>query len=201
MYASGADLRKTRYDGQPGPAGSVADATGAPAAFPRKVGAYVIPPGSEEWAAWGESMILSNNYITATATPIGMMPSLGTYGTNIQRGAIGGTWVAKLFAGFKPISWYKVTFQGLYIGDTTKHGNTLNRARRVTGINRDDNTIGWELDLIQDIQIYNNLKWSIGLGYLFAGKALDLWEAPTGVIQNQSPRNPWILATKLRYDF
>jgi hypothetical protein len=197
MYASGADQRKTSRNGLPGTA--VADGAGAPGAITRKVGSYVIPPGSEEWAAWGESLILSNNYITATATPVGMWPSLTQYGTQMTRGAIGGTWVLKFFAGFKPISWYKVTFQGMYIGDTTSHGNTLGDAvKSGTAILRDDKTIGWELDLIQDIQIYNNLKWSIGLGYMFAGKALDQW-GPNVI--NDSPKNPWILATKLRYDF
>jgi hypothetical protein len=200
MYASGADLRKTGFSGLPGQA--VGDAAGAPpGTLARKVGSYVIPPGSEEWAAWGESMILGSNYITATATPLGMYPTLAQYGTNMERGTIGGTWILKAFAGFKPISWYKVTFQGMYIGDTTRHGNTLSIARRPNGVYRDDNTIGWELDLIQDIQIYNNLKWSIGLGYLFAGKALDLWESPGGNIRNVGPKDPWILATKLRYDF
>jgi hypothetical protein len=196
-YASGADLRKTSRNGLPGQA--VADAGGAPGILTTKVGSYVIPPGSEEWSAWGESMILSNNYITATSLPLGMRPSNTVYPTMMSRGAIGGTWILKLFAGFKPISWYKITFQGMYIGDTTKHGNTLGDAVRPTGILRDDKTIGWELDLIQDIQIYKNLKWSIGLGYMFAGNGLDQRVAAT--LRNDSPKDPWILATKLRYDF
>jgi hypothetical protein len=204
-YASGADLRKTSLTGNPGD--PVADATAAPGVLTTKVGSYVIPPGSEEWAAWGESMILSNNYITATAAPIGMWPNLGLYPTQMTRGAIGGTWILKLFASFTPITWYKVTFQGMYIGDTTKHGNTLGDALRASGVLRDDKTIGWELDLINDIQLYKNLKWSIGLGWLFAGNALDqgvkdlalgIYPAP---LRNMSPKDPWIIATKLRYDF
>ena len=197
MYASGADMRKTDRLGVPSAMG-VADG-GTPVGTPKKVGSYVIPPGSEQWAAWGESMIFSNNYITATALPLGMWPSLGTYPLGVNRGAIGGTWVGKIYASVMATPWYKVTLQGLYIGDTTKHGNTLGDAVKVTGRLRDDKSIGFELDLIQDIQIYKNLKWSIGAGILFAGSALD--QNCTIPLFNGSPKDPWILATKLRYDF
>lgn len=218
MYASGADLKRTSRTGLPGEAPADAGAV-ALGSVSRKVGSYVIPPGSEEWAAWGESLILSNNYITATSVPIGQWPALNQYPTQMTRGAIGGTSVLKLFAGFKPISWYKVTFQGMYIWDTTKNGNTLGDAVRpgvfgVAGqpVLRNDKGIGWEFDLLQDIQLYNNLKWSIGIGYLVAGKAMDQSvKTMTGVpvppfvnvvpYRNMSPKDPWILATMLRYDF
>ncbi len=190
MYASGADRKKTDRFGLPG---SVTDN----GTFTRRVGSFVIPPGSEEWAVWGESMILGNNFITATALPQGMWPSLTVYPGQMTRGAIGGTWVAKLYASLKATPWYKVTLQGLYIGDTTKNGNTLGDARKSNGFLRDDKSIGWEFDLINEIQIYANLKWSIGAGYLFAGDALD----QLGNGRNVSPANPWIIATKLRYDF
>ncbi len=192
MYASGADRNKTSRFGLPG------DAT-ANGTFTRRVGGFVIPPGSEEWAVWGESMILGNNFITATALPQGMWPSLTFYPGQMTRGAIGGTWVAKLYASVKATPWYKVTLQGLYIGDTTKNGNTLGDAVKSSGALRNDKSIGWELDLINEIQIYSNLKWSIGGGILFAGDALD--QQVPGLIANSSPHNPWIIATKLRYDF
>jgi hypothetical protein len=195
MYASGADLRKTSRTGLPGE--SVEDNV---AGYSTKVGSYVIPPGSEEWAAWGESMILGSNFITATAYPTGMWPTLGTYPNQVTRGAIGGTWVAKLYGSVKATPWYKVTLQGLYIGDTTKHGNTLGDALKPSGYLRDDKSIGWEFDLINEIQIYKNLKWSVGAGILFAGDALDQYG---GSFANRakSPKDPWMLATKLRYDF
>ena len=193
MYATGADLNKTSRFGLPGEA-----TAGSDPGFTRKVGAYVIPPGSEEWAIWGESMVFNNNYITATATPVTISP-IGQYANNMTRGAIGGTWVGKLFASVSPVPWYKVTLQGMYIGDTTKHGNTLGDAIKHNVTNfRDDKTIGWEVDLLNDIKIYNNLTWSVGGGYLFAGGALD--QNVTAFI-NQAPKNPWIVATKLRYDW
>jgi hypothetical protein len=193
MYASGADLNKTDRLGFPGQA-----TAGSSPGYSSKVGAYVIPPGSEEWAIWGESLVFNVNYITSTALPSTTSP-LGQYPNNMTRGAIGGTWVAKLFASVSPVPWYKVTLQGMYIGDTTKHGNTLGDAIRRDYANyRDDSTIGWEVDLLNDIQIYKNLKWSVGAGLLFAGDALD--QNITGPT-NKSPKNPWMIATKLRYDF
>jgi hypothetical protein len=220
MYASGADLNKTSRAGLPGAgADGPANVGGvAPGSFTRKVGSYVIPPGSEEWAAWGESLILSNNYITATSVPLGLWPALNQYPAAMTRGAIGGTSILKFFAGFKPISWYKVTLQGMYIWDTTSHGNTLGDAVKpgVFGVGgnpvlRNDSSIGFELDLLQDIQLYANLKWSVGIGYLFAGKGMDqAVKTMTGGVppfivippyRNKSPDNPWILATMLRYDF
>jgi hypothetical protein len=199
MYASGADRNKTSEHGLPGQFTDIGTLT-------TKVGSYVVPPGSEEWAAWGESMILGSNFITGTALPQGMWPALAQtgaaagYGNQVTRGAIGGTWVAKLYASVKATPWYKVTLQGLYIGDTTKHGNTLSQGRKWGGELRDDKTIGWEFDLINEIQIYKNLKWSIGAGILFAGDALR--QEGSGVAKpSYAPKDPWIVATKLRYDF
>jgi len=200
MYTSGADQRKTGRLGVPGE--EVADNV---AGYSKKVGSYVVPPGSENFAAWGESLFLGSNYITGTAYPLGMFPSLGAYPLGVNRGAIGGTWVAKLYASMNATPWYKVTLQGLYIGDTTKHGNTLGDAWKGTNWAnarlRDDKDIGFELDLMQDIQIYKNLKWSIGAGILFAGDALDQAVDAAKEPRNKSPKDPWILATKLRYDF
>ena len=190
MYATGADLNKTSRFGYPG------DEVANIGTFSRKVGAYVIPPGSEEWAIWGEAMVFNNNYITGTALPATMSP-LGQYGNNMTRGAIGGSWVAQLFASVSPVPWYKVTLKGMYIGDTTKHGNTLGDAVDLMGL-RDDKGIGWEFDLLNDIKIYNNLTWSVGGGILVAGDALD--QNITGPF-NKSPGNPWVIGTKLRYDF
>jgi hypothetical protein len=193
MYASGADLKKTDRFGLPG---NTAPYAGA---FSSKVGAYVIPPGSEEWAIWGESMVFNCNYITATALPPTMTP-LGFYGQYMTRGAIGGTWVAKLFGSVAPVPWYKVTLQGMYIGDTTKHGNTLGDAyKRGGAILRDDKDIGWEFDLLNDIKIYNNLMLYVGGGILIAGDAMDQYD---GTVRGaSSPKNPWIIGTKLKYSF
>jgi hypothetical protein len=118
-------------------------------------------------------------------------------------GAFGGTWFAKLYASAKITPWYKITLHGLYIGDTTKHGNTLGTALKYPGTGslllRDDNDIGWEFDLIQDFMIYNNLRFNISAGYLIAGDALDIRQNST--FFNRSPSNPWAIKTRLFYTF
>ena len=138
--------------------------------------------------------------MSATATPLTFGVGAVDYTNYVHRGAIGGTWFAKLYGSFKATPWYKVTLQALYIGDTTKHGNTVGDARKLTGGLQDDKTIGWEFDLINEINIYKNLKWDIYGGILFAGDALDQY-AGGFFGNNESPKNPWLIGTKLRYDF
>ncbi len=83
---------------------------------------------------------------------------------------------------------------------------------------RDNNNIGWEFDLLNEIQIYNNLRFFVGGGYLFAGDALDVAMqhragipgAPgsdiTGmaagtIVGNRRADNPWAIRTRLMYTF
>ena len=116
------------------------------------------------------------------------------------RGGLGGAWYTKLYAGYKVIPEYKATFQALYIGDTTKNGNTFGTARSggvATGTLKDDSDIGFELDLINEIQIFKNLKYTIAGGFLFAGNALDLYSGAG----NHSPKDPWIITSNLTYSF
>jgi hypothetical protein len=108
--------------------------------------------------------------------------------------------------------------QGLYIGDTTSGGNTLGTAfrfpylptkpMRLAGVNmlRDDKRIGVELDLINEFQIYNNLRFFVGFGYLFGGDALDVGHIAFNQFNqsiglNRSIANPWALRTRLQYTF
>ena len=187
MYASGADQKKTSDSGLPG--------TGTPYGSPTtKVGSYVTPPGSEQWAG-GESLIAYGSWVCRS--DIGFFVWPWTAGTNLTRGGWGGTWFAKLFAGYKVTPWYKTSLEILYIGDTTQNGNTLGDARS-NGKPRDDRTIGWEFDLIHTFNIYQNLKFEVGMGYLVAGDALDQsWPYE----ENASFKNPWILATHLTFEF
>ncbi len=188
MYASGADQKKTSSSGLPGsitPYGSISS----------KVGSYVIPPGSEQWAG-GESLIVYGSWVSRSEIGYYVFPT--TAGFNITRGGWGGTWFAKLFASYKLTSWYKVSIEGLYVGDTTKNGNTLGNPVKANGQPRDDKTIGWELDWINNFLIYQNLKFDVGLGYLFAGSALEQRGAYG---ENASFTNPWIIATHLTYEF
>jgi hypothetical protein len=191
MYASGADDKKTSRDGLPGK--TVANGT----ALSSKVGSFVVPAGGSQ-VPWAESMFLGGNFSTLVAIPQ-QMAYANPWLTVANRGAIGGTWIAKLWAGYPVTDSYKVTIWGMYIGDTTKNGNTLGDAVKSDGSLRDDKGIGWEFALIQDISIYKNLMLTFGAGYLLAGDALD--QKLAGVNDNKSPENPWIVDFKLCVNF
>jgi hypothetical protein len=118
----------------------------------------------------------------------------------LHRGAFGGTWFAKLYGSAKLTPWYKVTLNALYIGDTTTHGDTFgNSVRPGTAWLKDHKDIGWEFDIINEIWIYQNLRFFVGFGYLIAGGAMDIRQGATGF--NVTPQNPWALRTRLQYVF
>lgn len=183
MYASGSDTHKTSSTGTPDPGVT-------------KVGGYVMPPGSEAFAIFTEGIVFYGTGFNQTSSGIGVA---GNYGS-VSRGTIGGTWMGKLYGSFQATPWYKVTLQGLYIGDTTKHGNTVGTARKADGVTlRDDKTIGWEFDLINEFQIYKNLSYKIGAGILLPGDGLRYWDAATS--SNDKPKTPWAVIGNLTYSF
>jgi hypothetical protein len=242
MYATGADIRRTSSSGLPG----TFVGSGLPGTVPgpgfqfaspqqpfgttnltRRNTSYVVPPGSEQGPSNMESMVVYSMEPGAT----------GGYGiannanyNSLSRGGFGGTWFAKLYASMKLMPWYKVTVQGLYIGDTTKNGDTFGNSVKyiqspITSnggtapmMLRDNSNIGWEFDLINEIQIYNNLRFFIGAGYLFAGDALDVAMQHRGgipgapgsditgmatgtIVGNRKADNPWAIRTRLQYTF
>lgn len=209
-YATGADLNKTSNSGLPGT--EVSGFGVGSGKRTTKVGSYVVPPGAENPGA-NDDMIVFGNLLGAEASPFNFSPGPGVYPNQVHRGSYGGTWFAKAFVGYKIAPWYKINLEGLYIGDTTKNGNTFGDAARAvravvpepetaarpTSIRRDDKTVGWELNLINEINIYKNLKFDVGGGVLFAGDALDQHDSSTN--SNKSPKNPWAIMTKLRYSF
>ncbi len=194
MYASGADANKTSISGLAGT--PVANPAAAPNLSTR-VSSYVIPPGSEQDTNNNESIVV---YGTDAGASGGIGIAKNTNSAQVCRGGFGGTWFGKLYASVKATSWYKITLQGLYIGDTTKHGNTLgNAVKPGTTALRDDNDIGFELDLINEIKIYKNLAFTFGGGYLWAGDALDIKRGTLNT--NYPPKNPWAVRTRLMYTF
>jgi len=194
-YATGADTEDTSATGLPGTSTSIGTNS-------TKVRSYVIPPGSESGAAFGESVVFYSFW--ANRGDSGIANTLNY--TQMSRGPIGGTWMAKAYASVMAAPWYKVTLQGMYIGDTTKNGDTFGTAREMTFLVnplRDKNDIGWEVDLINEINIYKNLKLVIAGGYMFAGKAMDQWTGNTflGVPINEEIKNPWAITWNLTYSF
>jgi hypothetical protein len=180
MYATGQDANKTSTSGIPGTSVANRGTATATGQTSYKAGGYVVPPGSEQSPGSQESIVMYSCFNAAADGGTGIAQAGNYYA--VSRGAFGGTWFAKLYASAKLVPWYKVTLQGLYIGDTTKNGNTLGTAvvnpwaPYANQILRNDGTIGWELDLINEIQIYKNLVFKVAYGYLFAGNALDLYK-------------------------
>jgi hypothetical protein len=196
MYASGSDQKKTDGGSSTIGSGGLPGNTTPFGTPTTEVNGYVVPTASEQFA-FGDSLILSG-------TPIwsGFMGYNVLNYAQMHRGSIGGTWVAKLYGSYKAAPWYKLTLAGIYIGDTTENGNTIGNARESPGIStipRDDKTIGFEVDVINEINIYKNLKFDVGFGYLFAGDALDYFDAATG--RNKAGDDPWALVTRLTYTF
>ncbi len=242
MYATGPDARRTSQTGLPGSTVG----SGLPGVVPgpgfqlatsvqpngatnltRRVTGYVVPPGSEQGPSTGESMVVYS--MEPGATGGYGIANNANYG-GLSRGGFGGTWFAKLYASMKLAPWYKLTLQGLYIGDTTKNGDTFGNSVKyiqcpITSnggtapmMLRDNNNIGWEFDILNEIQIYNNLRLFVGGGYLFAGDALDVamqhrggipgapgsdntGMLPGTIVGNRRADNPWAVRTRLMYTF
>jgi hypothetical protein len=189
-YGSGADANKTNTTGLPGAA--VANPGAAPATS-SKVGSYVVPIGSET-GSFNEGEVLTASYINGGFTGINYSGASYT----MTRGSMGGLWLAKLYGAYKVTPDFKMTLQGLYYGDTTKNGNTFGNARDADGLTlKNSSNIGFELDLINEWQIYKNLNFKFGGGVLWAGSALSFWNG----VDNEKPNTPWIIVTNLTYSF
>lgn len=194
MYASGSDANETSSSGLPG---TTSPNTGR---LSSKVDGWMVPVGSEMGAVNNESAVFYG--MEAGATPQGI--SLDHNYNQANRGGFGGTWFAKLYTSYKVAPWYKLTLQGLYIGDNTKNGNTFGTALRSDGTLRDNKDIGWELDWINEFYLYKNLVFKVFGGYLWAGDAMDFYTGTrnaAGVPINFSEKNPWSIRTRLIYTF
>jgi len=190
-YASGADTEDTSPTGLPGELTSAGT-------FSTKVRSFAVPPSSEVGAAFGESVVFYSFF--GNRGDSGIANTLNY--TQMCRGPVGGTWMAKAYASVKAAPWYKITLQGMYIGDTTHNGDTFGTALTNAGL-RDKRDIGWEIDLINEINIYKNLKLTFAGGYMFAGKAMDQYTGNTifGIPINDEIKNPWALMWNLTYSF
>jgi hypothetical protein len=171
MYATGNDVTDVDFDG------------------------YAVPPGSEEPYIGDWSIV----YYASAINDGTRISNLGS-GTAAAYGKAGGTWFAKLYGGVKPLDWMKVTAYAMYIGDTTDDGNTVGNAvdpTEASGL-QDDDDIGIEVGAIANINIYKNLTYTIGAGWLFAGDALDTALTAT---TNDEPDDPWAIVSQLIFKF
>jgi hypothetical protein len=166
----------------------------------------MVPVGSETGAANGESAVFYG--MEAGASGGQGIADHHQYNQH-SNGAFGGTWFAKLYGSYKITPWYKITLQGLYIGDTTRNGNTYGNARlnslvpTAAGVNallRDDKFIGVELDMLNEFQIYKNFTAKVFGGYMWAGNAMDLYSGSIAT-GNFEMKNPWAIRTRFLYSF
>jgi hypothetical protein len=119
---------------------------------------------------------------------------------SIQQRYIGGLWTIKGYASIKPLDWLKLTGYGMYIGDTVDNGNAVGDAWAWTfSTYEDESDIGIEFGAIADMSVYKNLTYSVAVGYLFAGGALDTWTGTPGI--NDEPGDPWAIVSQLMYKF
>jgi len=192
FYGSGADANKTDQLGLPGKA--VANLGAAPATS-SKVGSYVVPINSET-GSFNEGEVLTASYINDGFTGINYSGS----SFNMTRGSQGGIWLAKVYGAYKVTPEFKMTLNALYYGDTTKNGDTFGNSRQADGLTlKNSSNIGFEVDLINEWQIYKNLVFRFGGGILWAGSALSMWNPVTA--SNEKPNTPWIFVTRLTYSF
>ena len=192
-YGSGADARRTDKFGLPN--NKVADpASAAAGVYSDKMGSYAVPIESEAQA--GDSEVLYGSVVNGGFTGV----LYGGDGYKMFRGPLGGQWFGKLYASYKATPDIKLTLQGLYIGDTTKNGDTIGTSRNITGETlKNNSTIGWEMDIIGEWQIYKNLNFKASFGYLWGGDAIKFWNPATGT--NEKPKDPWVFFTNLNYSF
>jgi hypothetical protein len=186
IYGSGADQKKTAATPFPGnntPYGTQST----------KVGAFLVPGGTE--ASNTHSLIMDGAGINRGNT--GFAPAAD----NHSRSGIGGLWMVKLYGAFQVSPIFNTRLEAMYIGDTTKNGNTVGNALKANGLPRDDSDIGWEIDWFNTLSIYRNLTWQFGGGILFAGDAMDYAVQNMSPGNNKGPHAPFNIVTNLTYSF
>jgi len=111
-------------------------------------------------------------------------------------------WINKLYAAFTFTPQFNSRIEGMYIRDTTSHGDSIGTLRKTSGVAtgfEDNDTIGWEIDWFNTLKIYNNLTFQFGAGYLFAGSAMDFSNPFDNT--NKSTKDPCAITTNLTYSF
>jgi hypothetical protein len=130
-------------------------------------------------------------------------PGVGFVGGPIS---IGGLWYVRGFAQYMATDWLRLVANFGWIGDTRDGGNKFSdivtggpQDPAGSGLLRDDDDIGFEMDFGFNIALYKNLQWGVGFGYLFAGDALDQYNPVTNT--NDGPADPWAITSAILYTF
>jgi hypothetical protein len=186
IYGSGADQNETAAIPLPGaitPTGAVTT----------KAKAFLTPGGTE--GSNSHALIIDGAGINRGNT--GFNPANDFHG----RSGFGGLWIAKLYGAFQVSPIFNTRLELMYIGDTTKNGNTIGNSVGTDGLPTDDNQVGIEVDWLNTLSLYKNLTWQFGIGYLFGGDALEYAVIGGAVGDNKKPKDPFIITTNLTYSF
>ena len=160
----------------------------------RRVGTFVVPPGSESGAVFGEGLVFYSSWVNRGNTGIANTIS----GTSLSRGPVGGTYMVKGYTGFKVHPDHKITLAAMYIGDNVANGDLFGTYVTDNRRLRDKDTIGIEADVYWEWQIYDKLKYSLGAGYMWPGTAIK-YQWING--QNTKINSPWIITSMLVFNF
>jgi len=87
----------------------------------------------------------------------------------------GGMYYGRVNFNYSPLAWLNLSFNYLYIGDTSKGTDGLSGINSPVGArtDKDEDFIGHEINLITKFRIYNNLTYNIGVGYFIPGAVYD----------------------------
>jgi hypothetical protein len=145
-----------------------------------------------------------DTYLLHPAAP-SYRPMVAYSGTGINDsvglndGDVGGDWLVMAYADFKPLDWLSVTGYVGYIGDNVDDGDRYGTATNAAGALEDEDGVGIEIGAMATCKIMKGLDYRVGVGYIFAGDALDQTTGVAGV--NDSPDDPWAIVSQIRYKF
>ncbi len=138
--------------------------------------------------SWNPTLILWNEYSNKWAGQLGFANGAANSGLNGE--AMTNAHLGQLYAGFKPIPKLNIMASVAYARADEGSDN-----RYKSGVKYDDTEIGWEADLTASYKIYDNLSYTVGVGYLWAG---DYWKADNA---NAGVDDTYLLLNKLDLNF
>lgn len=183
LYASGDDYKKVQLK--------------------RKYSGFVLPYKADPFGPADDSLIVISgwNQSPSPAGDVGYTTnpfnSIGVGTMNLAQEGWPGIWGVRLFADYKAYDRLTLRGQVSYWGDTSKHGDSfeypfLSSYRK----DKDEDDIGFEVDLGVRIDIYKNLTLLSSFGYLWAGNAIDMKE-----IRGKAIEDPYAWVTTLWFTF
>ncbi|SEL95132.1 hypothetical protein SAMN04489760_101129 [Syntrophus gentianae] len=132
-------------------------------------GDYTV--GGTGGRSWNPTLILWNEYSARWAGRLGSANGAANGNAQEYAGeAMSNAHLFQIYGGFKPIPKLDIKASVAYALADEESSNAVGAA----AVEYDDDEYGWEVDLTAAYKIYDNLTYTVGFGYLFAG---DYWQA------------------------